>query len=342
MNCLVAAVAFAGNGIFDAPSFDDYKKLSTSEHRAYRRAMSAVGGSQFLHVTLGEGIHQSTRYHGPSFYATEAGRAELQAISSRILNLTEKYGTVFFVGRSGAGIKAYLEGVASRSSAAAPSMFKELPFSCNDPYFLTKDQKLGLRKHFEANGLSPEKIVSSSKPILFMDFVYTGTGVNTMMKLLYEWAAESGIGAAAMKSKIGFFGAFPPRMLAYNNMLKIDHDTRKEGAPIDMSEENVQRWARERSLPNGGHMKHSWAAEVFEMRISDQFYEYAGTLTEHANQSFKPEYWNTAVDRDQKPTFKGNHDKVPYLELYYLMSEGRKESAEMSSKAKCEVPLLYK
>lgn len=343
IHALVGLLAFAGNGKFDAPTIEEYKQLNLSEHRAYKRAIDKVKGNDYYVISENIGYGQKKVVHsGPSHYATEAGRAELQEISARLLNLTQKYGTIVFVGRSGAGIKAYLEGVISRDQTVSQASLKEFPFSCNDPQFLTKEQKLGLRRHFEANGITPEAILSAEKPVLFMDFVHSGIGVNTMMKLLYEWASEKGVDRVAMKAKLGFFGAFPARMMAINNMIRVNHDSSKEGAPIDMSEENIQKWARDRKLMNGGEMKHSWVSEVFEFRLTDEFYHYGGSHAEHPNPSFKPEVWDSNFDREQKPTFKGKQDSMPHVELYYLMSEGRKESAKIKKHASCVVPLLYK
>lgn len=324
---------------FKGPTIESYRQLSITEHREYRRQTQKLLDPNYMQVRI-QGTDEP-RYFGPSYYFAPTGSAELQTLATRLLNSARGHDAIVFVGRSGAGVKAYLEGVLERAGRKenGPKLI-ELPFSCSDPYFLTAAQKMALRTHLEGEGLSPLALASRERPVLFMDFVYTGTGVSTLIKQLHDWAREQGVARERLKSRLGFFGAYPARMLVVNNLMKLNHDSIREGSPIAITEERIADEVRGRRLPNYWTM-HDLTASVGEMQISDTLYDYAGNLVRHPNASFTPERWSAPVGAlESVPSFSGHSGELPYVERYALIAKGYAESLTLLDRISCEKLLL--
>ncbi|MBI3543053.1 MAG: hypothetical protein HY075_07250, partial [Deltaproteobacteria bacterium] len=157
-------------------------------------------------------------------------------------------------------------------------------------------------------------------------------------KTIHDWAVEKKLDVSAVKAKLAFFGVYPVHMLVYNNLMRINHDSAREGHPLTINEEIIAAEARGRRLPNEGKML-ATVARVHELQISDTLYDYAGNLTKHPNETFPPEKWASGGEPGNALTFKGHARERPYLELYYLMSQGEQNAEALLALARCETAL---
>ncbi|MBI3558745.1 MAG: hypothetical protein HY074_20955 [Deltaproteobacteria bacterium] len=339
LNILLCLCSRADNGVFEGPGVDSYRKLTLAQHRAFQKEVRKLLAPDYMQVRIA--VTNDERYIGPSYYATPAGRAELQGMAADVLNHSRSYDEVVFIGRSGQGLKAYLEGVLDRHGESANPRLHELPYSNNEPRTNTAGQKAALRRHLEENGLSPRQIIDRGKRVLFMDMVYSGTGIDSLLAAIHDWAKDLGIGRALLKSKLGVYGVYPARMLTVNNLMKLNHASLGEGATVAITEERVAQEMSWRHLPGSASY---YAGDVYERQISDKLYDYAGNLTRHPNESFTPDKWAQPLARSGKLSFGEHAGDAAYAEMYYLIQEGRRESVAVlktvaGTRAKCEKTL---
>ncbi len=327
------------NGVFQGPTVGEFLELSQAE------TASALGGF----------VRDSNR----SYLNTAKGQAELRAIALEILPLMRQSARVISIGRSGTALEAYLNGIVTRHPEGAKTfpVVEELPFSCHSAHIknnlrlpfnfeLSREQITGLRNHLERNGLSPLTIIASPKPILFFDFVYSGTGVAALIQLIFDWAEELKIESSSLSAKITFFGMFPAYRLVYNNYETIRHDNMRDGLGALMpTKEYMENEARSRpiSLPNGFYR---WIPNVHEFRISSQLYDYCGNSrftdesgalhkVEPVQESFTPSHWAvpTAISTTPKNRIKEHLHEFSTQELVTLFQAGQKHSTLLCESA---------
>lgn len=278
---------------FFSPGWKNFRELTPIEHQQFKQNIRAIAGS---------------------FFHTPEGRQELHKIEAEFVQLKDRYKKIVFVGRSALGIKAYLEGLWSQDRSA-PKLV-ELPYTCREPNELSESQIAGLRIHLKRLGLSADEILKSKDSVLFVDFVYTGAGVNHLISTLHGPRVSE-----ALKSQLGFFGLYPARMLVINNLMKINHASILEGSPIAITEERIAQEMSWRRLPNQYDMER-FVQEVHALQISDSLYEYWGTKVSHPAESFTPEFWTRELLPSQSRPFRGHDADPAYLEVYEMMRLG--------------------
>ncbi len=318
---LVVASAWGGpNGTFGAPTYEDYKKLSFAEIKLYEDRLSVLGDPRFVSVS-----HAPS----PSFYGTARGARELREMAAVIGDLIPQHQRVVFIGRSGTGLMAYLSAL---SGGTAP--LTDVPFSYGNPWDKTTDaQRQGLRRHLTRNGLDPKSISMAKKPFLFFDFVYTGKGSSNLIEEVSLWASEIGI-SQAVKSNLHFLGFFPAEILARQNANSIYYSTLKEmqgSAGPPPSDEEIEKQASHLDLP--GKMRfQEMVAQVFEKRISQNFYSYAGTHGPNAHQSFVRAIWEGDPSAEAENTFAGKSQESAFLDLFFVYRLGELDRTSQCAK----------
>jgi hypothetical protein len=329
---LLTTPAWPGpNGRFSAPTFESFKRLSEDQRAEYEKQLPRLHDPLFVNLP---------HYKTPSFYTTPQGKAELDRITAELIKLAPSHGRFVFIGRSGSGIMAYLSGVLSRMPGASELTIGDFPFSCAEPKRLTSERKKVLRSYLEENGLSPRAIAAAAKPVLFFDFVYTGTGSMALLEAIHYWAAEEGI-ADAVKAKMSFYGAYPPRLIVEAYLMRLRHDLIRDGGFKEFTKEYIENEVAWREMPA------KWTAEricahVHSFRLSDEMYIYAGTHVANAQSSFTPDKWETPGNQAQVLEFQQHAGEAPFLELYYLMETGARETGNFQTFLGCESPLRVK
>ena len=325
-----ALAGFAGNGIYDSVPYESYLNLTAAQHELYKAQLGRLSDANFVH-------NPDNGYETPSFYRNIEGRSELDEISSEILERRGQYSRIVQIGRSFTGINAYLQ---ARISIAHPTgelgefaEFTDLPFSNQDPALqITPAQRLGLRNHLAANGLSPMEITTSVKPILFLNFVFNGTAPIMLLEEIQLWAKEQNL-EEEVKKNTHFLGLYPAKWLARAELEKVylQNNTSPDRKLPEYSDETLDIAAKTTTLPLKDVFLR-YASKIHEIKVSTEFYLYAAVNAPFPQKSFPHELWDKPIDRNQKLTLVGHEMDPAYIEIYYLMWSGQMDGrAELGS-----------
>lgn len=327
----VSWVCHAGNGRFGAPSIESFRALSPEQLTQYEGALPLLFQPGFY------SIHGESR--GSSFLTSPAGYGELQRITQFIFERIGDYSAIVFVGRSPTRIKTYLEGVLSMHPEM-PVHVIDLPYSYSmgrDWYRLSEQEQLDLRQalygHLTANDLSIEKILAAPKPILFVDFVYSGGGVAFLLEQLHAWLDKDV--SPRLRSRIHFLGLYPAGFIAQEHLKDVNRLCAKELACVkgrfdytDPTPEEIARMVEGMRLPSGDIFDRL-CGHVHSFKISADLYHYAGTHGPTAQESFIPQVWAQSFDRTPIG-FAGNHISPAFVELYWLIQRGKADGAQFT------------
>lgn len=329
--CLLSSSAFAQNGSFDAPNIDDYLELTDSEHQLYLDRLGELDKEDFL---------ERPTYRGQSYHATARGQKELLELSQKLLAERHNVSRYVFIGRSGSALQAFLQGFVSVLEDDAIPPTKDLPYSHRGAVGqITDEMRDALKDHLRINGLDPQTIASSKKPILFVDAVYSGTGALSLLTYIMDWAHELGI-SDEVKSKISFFALHPAELLAKEQLDSVARASAKEmGGYFPPSKEEIKATARRIMIPQS-HRFHAVAGNVIEAKISRELYTYGSIQIENAQTSFTMSDWLRDFDRSQHIGFEGQSANKAFLEIYFLIHEGRRIGRLVSTMRNCRSDLL--
>ncbi len=324
---LSAPCLFAQNGRFGAPTIRDFLDLTPSEHQAFQDRFPRLNEPDFL---------VKGHYRTASFHATAQGKKELISITRILMDEAHSYSRYVFIGRSPAGILAFLYGVSSVVSSPFPQL-SDLPYSYRartsrpDPELID-----ALRDHLAINGLDPNRLAQAEKPILFIDAVSTGMTAHYLFEEIKVWAQELGIWNK-VRNKIHFLGYYPARSIAENRLSELARASAKElGAAYQAPKETeIQQEMMRIRLPNILDLE-QLTGKVIEYKISGEMFNYASIFGENVQDSFTPDSWALPFNRSERNSFSNRHEKDPYLETYYLMFLGREVGAMMSKALECE------
>lgn len=316
----------AQNGRFDAPRIEDYLRLSPRERKAYLDRFQDLDKEDFI---------VRANYSGQSFHATARGQKELLELTQSLIGLKNTVGRYVFIGRSGSALQAFLQGFASVLKDPHIPPQTDLPYSHRQTAgTITAEQKNALRDHLRINQLDPVSIAEADKPILFIDAVYTGTGALSVLNYIMEWAEEFKI-ADAVRSNIHFFALHPAEMLARTHLEGIARASAKEtGHYYPPSDEEIARAAESRSIPQKSEFQ-KVASRIIDARISRDLYVYGSIQIENAQASFTPNLWTQDFDRYFHQGFEGLVDNNAFLEIFFLMHEGRRVGNFVNSMRGC-------
>ncbi len=260
----------------------------------------------------------------PSLFFTREGLGELREIYSELKDYFKEFDEVVTIGRSPTPFLAYASGAAAGAESGATA-WRDLPFSYGTNAPMSTALREKLREHLKRNGLHPEELIKHAKPVLFLDFVYSGHGAHTLLRELDIWARELHI--TGLASKIGFLGLYPAELIARAHYQSLEHEMRKElGASMrPYGEKPILEAAERKKLPREEEFK-KLCAKVTGYRISGRFYSYAGTHAPQANQSFTPEHWNITHEANPRGSITG-FEQTALSELYYLYLLGKRDQS---------------
>jgi len=307
---MTAASAFGVNGPYGVPTEASYKGLSEKEKALYQARLAKLLHHEFVN---------KSHYKTASFYLHPEGVGEFYRLVDEIHELLPQYSRFVSIGRSGSGLLMFLKGYSS-----AATDLSDLPFSYADQWTpVSEEQRTALRRHLANNGLTPEKIASAAKPILFFDFVYSGQGSGKILEEIALWAKEQGL-SEKVKANLHFYGCFPAETIASTQVMGIYYATLKEGLrPEKPTEKEIEEEAKRVTLPREYAYKEV-AGKVIGRRISSRYYNYAGTHGPNGHESLKRELWTTDLAALPDNGFEGQSEDDGHLELYYLRREGER------------------
>lgn len=308
------------NGKFGVPSFRDLVSLDQAKQDRMRQAFPSMGQNDFV----------ETHIKGPSFYYFPEGINELRHSAEFINNLlTEKnYAEVYFVGRSPMALMAFMLGQQYAGwRSYKDTELKDLPFSYSSEFMITKELRAGLRRHLEANGLSPKQILKDDRPRLFVDFVFSAKGVGKLLSEIVLWANEENVGAE-VKARLEFCGFYPAEMLVEEQQRGFVFSTLKEmrgGSLPDFNSDewrhSIQKKAEELSMPGDFRIR-DHTSRIHSQRISRKFYIYAGTHGPTVQESFSRAHWSSQ-DLGNSLSFSSWNYHKGLLDLFYVFEKGQ-------------------
>lgn len=319
------------NGIYSSPSIEDFLNLDEESIQEYEKRLAKLKENTF--VDKGANFYQK-----PSLYFTEAGKKELFEVTRQLMDVYSEYDRMIFIGRSGTGIKNYLTGAVS-SNNLVNNKISELPFSFGHKRGMTDLEFMGLKKHLGQNGIDPELLIKGNRPVLFVDFVYSGTGVSKLFEAIFKWGVElwgeNSPKLSQLKSKINFFGFYPAELLAKMHYRGLYHDMVGElsGQVPEYTAEQLKADMKKMKMPGEVKIK-EYVGFIKEYQISTDFYTYAGTHGHNVQSSFVPDLWADGIQGNSL-TLKGNYNGPAFLETYALFKNGRKDSKIVLGKSVC-------
>ncbi len=307
---VISATVFAGNGPFGLPSEASYKTMPAKERALYEARLAQLIHPEFVN---------KSHYKSASFYVTPGGVGEFYGLVDEVTELLPRYARFVGIGRSGAGLTMFLRGYTSTTTEIG-----DLPFSYADVWTPVSDEeRAALRRHLTNNGLTPQNIAESTKPILLFDFVYSGQGSGKLIGEIGKWAQELGL-KDQVKANLHFFGCYPAETIASTHVMSIYYATLKEGLrPAKPTQKEIDDAAKQVSMP-GRRYYDDAVGKIYERRISSAFYNYAGTHGPNGQQSLKRDLWKTDLEALPENTFEGQSGDDGHLELYYLRREGER------------------
>ncbi|MBI2605363.1 MAG: hypothetical protein HYW49_04710 [Deltaproteobacteria bacterium] len=304
----------AGREFDITPAIRAFPVLSPEQARQLRKRWELL--------KRGDYINKQGLIVAPSFFFTREGESEIRAIYPKLKDFFGEFGEVVTIGRSPTPFLAYAWGAVAGAGSGEPA-WRDIPFSYGTSAPMSAPLREKLRAHLERHGLHPGALMRRAKPVLFVDFVYSGHGALTLLGELDAWARELRIPGLA--PKIGFLGLYPAELIARARYRSLQHEMLKElGSSMrPFDEKTILEAAARMSLPREGEFK-KLCSKVIGHRISDRLYAYAGTHAPQANQSFTPENWGIAREVNPSGGLMG-FEQTALSELYYLYLLGKRD-----------------
>ena len=132
---------------------------------------------------------------------------EVRRCSARVIAMSGDSRLVF-VGRSPEALFDYLTGafVGTSWSDRLTLLHLSLRSSSESWTGMAAETRSAVRQQFAALGLDPAAIVTGTRPIAFVDVICDGNTFASLTNLLFDWAADEGIGATALRRRVRIVG----------------------------------------------------------------------------------------------------------------------------------------
>lgn len=323
---LFSPSGWAKNGPFSAPTYQDFKALTPSQRIAYEARFDFLASPQFLKKWFGD---------FPSYYTTSEGRRALRQAAGPLYAMRGNYSRIVFIGRSGTAISGYLQALVDGTPGPE---FGDLPFSYSGAE-LTSAEREALRRHLKRNGLDPDSIVASAKPILLFDFVYSGQGAGKVVAEILMWATEKKL-QNETKKNLHFLGYFPALIKANEIVMGIYLASLKELRGAKLQKPTAEEIVEQAKGLTSNYFSNTQTlvGQAWEPHIHPDLYNYAATHGPEAHQSFVRSEWDQDPTGLPENSFVGKADDNGYLDLYYVMHLGEQDRIEAETKT-CANPL---
>jgi hypothetical protein len=113
-----------------------------------------------------------------------------------------------FVGRSPEALFDYLTGAFAETSWSDRLTLLHLSLRSSSERWseMNGETRTALRQQFGVLGLDPAAIATAARPIAFVDVICDGNTFASLTELLFDWAADEGIGANALRRRVRIVG----------------------------------------------------------------------------------------------------------------------------------------